>query len=374
LLAWRQAAMAATISTRCMTWPPRSFPSALVCAGSTTSAISEAEALTGFPCISTPSLTTIFPSRVRFMIVLVCASHTSPYDRGRCPDGPKEKPWAEMQRFPAHKSRRRLRCGALRRSSRLRLTLLSSMLKFPPRFSNDGRRPSLCPQSVFREHAHCMDSRRMRISSADGHERPLWLFSRRTLLPCVQRSSGVWLCGFGSADRLAGAWQPTDLWRFHPCHSVAASPGVRRGGRADGIPDPRIGRPEMGHLPGLRLRFTRTRHSRQRQSAGHECAGAAVLDGLPLRSASHAESPATRASSLLWRAPGFRPAEQAFHGVFSRRTRCGLGADPGTPPFRFEMVLGGGVDRVSDCAAQRRLAIRTPFSDARGFAKCQSHS
>src|SRR5208337_1633635 len=66
--------MAATISTRCITWPPSSFPSALVCAGSTTSAISEAEALTGFPCICTPSLTIILASRVPFMILLVCAS------------------------------------------------------------------------------------------------------------------------------------------------------------------------------------------------------------------------------------------------------------------------------------------------------------
>src|SRR5215469_866338 len=37
------------MSTRCITWPPSSLPSALVCAGSTTSAISDREALTGLP-------------------------------------------------------------------------------------------------------------------------------------------------------------------------------------------------------------------------------------------------------------------------------------------------------------------------------------
>jgi len=43
------AAIAAAMSTRCITCPPSSFPSGLVCAGSTTSAISERDALTGFP-------------------------------------------------------------------------------------------------------------------------------------------------------------------------------------------------------------------------------------------------------------------------------------------------------------------------------------
>src|SRR6266571_212674 len=37
------------MSTRCITCPPRSFPSGFVCAGSTISVISEREALTGFP-------------------------------------------------------------------------------------------------------------------------------------------------------------------------------------------------------------------------------------------------------------------------------------------------------------------------------------
>src|SRR5271165_6736371 len=41
--------MAATMSTRCITWPPSSFPNRLVVAGSTTSAISERDALIGFP-------------------------------------------------------------------------------------------------------------------------------------------------------------------------------------------------------------------------------------------------------------------------------------------------------------------------------------
>src|SRR5262250_1702062 len=41
--------IAAAMSTRCITWPPSSLPNALVCAGSTTSAISEREALTGLP-------------------------------------------------------------------------------------------------------------------------------------------------------------------------------------------------------------------------------------------------------------------------------------------------------------------------------------
>src|SRR5437762_11525443 len=37
------------MSTKCITCPPRSFPSGFVCAGSTISVISEREALTGFP-------------------------------------------------------------------------------------------------------------------------------------------------------------------------------------------------------------------------------------------------------------------------------------------------------------------------------------
>src|ERR1035438_4096507 len=37
------------MSTRCITCPPSSFPSAFVCAGNTTSDISDREALTGFP-------------------------------------------------------------------------------------------------------------------------------------------------------------------------------------------------------------------------------------------------------------------------------------------------------------------------------------
>ncbi len=41
--------MAAAISTRCMTRPPRIFPNTLPSCGSTTSAISVREALTGFP-------------------------------------------------------------------------------------------------------------------------------------------------------------------------------------------------------------------------------------------------------------------------------------------------------------------------------------
>src|SRR5690242_5582649 len=41
--------MAATMSTMCITCPPSSLPSALVCAGRTTSAISDADALTGLP-------------------------------------------------------------------------------------------------------------------------------------------------------------------------------------------------------------------------------------------------------------------------------------------------------------------------------------
>src|SRR5258707_7592725 len=52
--------MAATMSTRCITWPPRIFPNRLVVAGSTTSAISEREALIGFPFRSTPIAAFIF--------------------------------------------------------------------------------------------------------------------------------------------------------------------------------------------------------------------------------------------------------------------------------------------------------------------------
>ena len=219
------------------------------------------------------------------------------------------------------------------------------MLEFPPRFSHDGRRPSLCPLSFFREHAHGVDSWRIRIPAPDGHERPLWLFSRRTLLPRVQRPSGVRVCGFGAAHRVARQWQPPDFWRFAPCHSIAACPGVRRGSRADGIPHARIRWPEMGHFPGLRLCSTRAHYSRQWHSAGHESAGAAVLDGLPLRSVGRTESPATASSSLLWRAAGVRPAEQTFHRIFSRCACCWLGAHPGTPGVRFEMVLGGGRHR-----------------------------
>src|SRR5713226_7604686 len=37
------------MSTRCITCPPRSFPSGFVCAGSTISVISERDALTAFP-------------------------------------------------------------------------------------------------------------------------------------------------------------------------------------------------------------------------------------------------------------------------------------------------------------------------------------
>src|ERR1700675_470354 len=58
--------MAAAISTRCITWPPSSLPRALVCAGSTTSAISEREALTGFPGGSA-SLLCLGTALLRFM-------------------------------------------------------------------------------------------------------------------------------------------------------------------------------------------------------------------------------------------------------------------------------------------------------------------
>src|ERR1700722_9738491 len=46
------------MSTRCITCLPSSFPSALVCAGSTPSAISERDALTGFP--ATPEFSAFF--------------------------------------------------------------------------------------------------------------------------------------------------------------------------------------------------------------------------------------------------------------------------------------------------------------------------
>jgi hypothetical protein len=44
--------MAAAISTKCMTRPPRIFPKTLASCGSTTSVISVREALTGFPANS----------------------------------------------------------------------------------------------------------------------------------------------------------------------------------------------------------------------------------------------------------------------------------------------------------------------------------
>ncbi len=48
----RCAVMAAAISTRCMTRPPRMFPKTLASCGSTTSVISVREVLTGFPAKS----------------------------------------------------------------------------------------------------------------------------------------------------------------------------------------------------------------------------------------------------------------------------------------------------------------------------------
>src|SRR2546430_7352377 len=50
------------MSTKCITCPPRSFPSGFVCAGSTISVISERDALTGFPrtSVSGPFLLSFF--------------------------------------------------------------------------------------------------------------------------------------------------------------------------------------------------------------------------------------------------------------------------------------------------------------------------
>src|SRR5713226_9341443 len=50
------------MSTRCITCPPRSFPSGFVCAGRTISVISERDALTGFPgnSVSRPCLLPFF--------------------------------------------------------------------------------------------------------------------------------------------------------------------------------------------------------------------------------------------------------------------------------------------------------------------------
>src|SRR5215467_878305 len=59
--------MAAAMSTRCITCPPSSFPSGLVMAGSTTSDISERDALIGFPlqCASPAVLDFLFFFTIR---------------------------------------------------------------------------------------------------------------------------------------------------------------------------------------------------------------------------------------------------------------------------------------------------------------------
>src|SRR5579863_7426890 len=62
------------MSTMCITWPPSNFPSGFVCAGSTTSAISDADALTGLAFNSQPSTTSLFPLPFAFIALLIPAA------------------------------------------------------------------------------------------------------------------------------------------------------------------------------------------------------------------------------------------------------------------------------------------------------------
>src|SRR5215475_7190667 len=107
--------MAAAMSTRCITWPPSSLPSWLVVAGSTTSAISEREALTalGFHAA---------PGAVRFLVMAVRSCAGRDFGRRRsavilpAADGrPKEKPQAGARGVRGQQARGRLfplRAGA----------------------------------------------------------------------------------------------------------------------------------------------------------------------------------------------------------------------------------------------------------------------
>jgi hypothetical protein len=56
--------MAATMSTKCITWPPSNFPKGFVCAGNTISVISDREAFTGFPFNSTSAAAALFAIRL----------------------------------------------------------------------------------------------------------------------------------------------------------------------------------------------------------------------------------------------------------------------------------------------------------------------
>src|SRR6516162_2984548 len=196
---------------------------------------------------------------------------------------------------------------------------------------DDGTRPGGYSDTRTSQHTHCLDSRRALLLHPVLALRTLRLLPRRTLLPRLQPSFGLRLCGLRPTDRLADSCQQLHFRRIAARHPPAPDTRQRTRSRPHRLHRARTRRPPLGHPSRLPVRARRPGHSRKRDASDHDSARTTLLDGNGLRSAFSNEPQSTQASIVVRRPSRLRPAQQAFHRIFSRRSRRWPGAFPGAP-------------------------------------------
>jgi len=95
-------------------------------------------------------------------------------------------------------------------------------------------------------------------------------FRRRTLLPRVQRSSGVWLWDLAPLIAWLARGSRVILVYFAPC--IRLLPALAFGAEIalTGFLPRELGGRKWGHFPGMRFCFARAHHSRQWHTPGHD--------------------------------------------------------------------------------------------------------